>query len=124
MLEYLYTMIQTHMRDKSQGVMTSAEIAHLDKPRCMREGLKFLLRSVLSPIMVGFVLYGNGMFTPLEVRSMLAFSLVITSNHFMTYLARFPTIGNYVFMLSKVHLEIDGTGLRFDTKILSIIYLF
>ena len=102
MLEYLYTMMQMYIRDKNRRSMTSVQITLLNKPTCTREGFMFLVRSILSPVMVGFVLYGNHHFKHLHVRSALAFSLIITSNHFMTYLARFPSIGNYVFMLSKV----------------------
>lgn len=74
------------------------------KARILVHVLQMLARSVCLPILVGMVLYGMHLIEDREktVRYFLAFSIIITSDYFMRFLSSFPTIGNYIFMLSKV----------------------
>ena len=96
----IFTMLQ--MTFFKTDKVTATYIAHLDKVRCMKSGFMFMLRSVVMPVFIGLALYGQANLEESVVRILLAFSVVIASSHFMTFLARIPSIGNYVFMLSKV----------------------
>ena len=96
----IFTMLQ--MTVFKTDKVTATYIAHLDKVRCMKSGFMFMLRSVVMPVFIGLALYGQANLEESVVRILLAFSVVIASSHFMTFLARIPSIGNYVFMLSKV----------------------
>ena len=101
--ENAYTMIK--MTCFKTEKVNATYIAHMDKVRCVKSGFMFMLRSIVMPAFIGLALYGQGYLHESVLRICLAFSIVIASGHFMTFLARIPSIGNYIFMLSKVSQE-------------------
>ena len=76
---------------------------HLDYFCVAQSVLFFSLKYIFNPILVGFVLYGEHILGEEQgVRVAIAISIVTTSYLFLGSISRFPFIGRYTNMLTKV----------------------
>ena len=68
----------------------------------------FAIKYVLNPILVGFILYGEHVIGGEQgIRVAIAISIINTSYLFLGSISRFPSIGRYTNMLTKVYMLID-----------------
>ena len=68
--------------------------------------LMFVIKYVFNPILVGLILYGEDIIGGKSgVRIAISTSIITTSYLFLGSISRFPCVGRYTNMLTKVQLE-------------------